>query len=51
MEIFGVEIERRSVLILMGVLGLIIVAVWLHSQAIGWGIPPSTSQPCAFCHG
>jgi len=50
MNVFGYEVSTRGVLIALGVLGLIAVSLWLHSQAIGWGMPPASTQPCMVCH-
>ena len=50
MNVFGYEMSTRSFMIALGILGLICVSLWLHSQAIGWGIPPASTQPCMVCH-
>jgi len=50
MKVLGVEVTTKNVILAAGVLGLILVAIIVHTQAIGWGIPASTTQPCMFCH-
>ncbi len=50
MKVLCYEVSRRSALIVLGFLGLIAVSIWLHSQAIWWGISPASTQPCAICH-
>jgi hypothetical protein len=50
MKALGMEVTTKNVIIAAGVLGLVLVAIIVHTQAIGWGIPPTTTQPCMFCH-
>jgi len=50
MKVLGTELTTKNVMITAGILGLVIVAVIVHVQAIGWGIPPTSTQPCMFCH-
>jgi len=50
MKVLGTELTTKNVIIIAGILGLIIVAIIVHTQAIGWGIPPTSTQPCMFCH-
>ena len=50
MKVLGTELTTKNVIISAGILGLVIVAVIVHTQAIGWGIPPGTTQPCMLCH-
>ncbi|MEE8355181.1 MAG: hypothetical protein V3S09_05075 [Candidatus Bathyarchaeia archaeon] len=50
MKVLGMELTTKNVMIAAGVLGLVLVAVIVHAQAISWGIPPASSQPCMICH-
>jgi hypothetical protein len=50
MKVLGIEVTTKNVIIAAGVLGLVLVAIIVHIQAIGWGIPPTTTQPCMICH-
>ena len=50
MKVLGTELTTKNLMITAGVLGLVIVAIIVHAQAIGWGIPPSTTRPCMLCH-
>jgi hypothetical protein len=50
MNVLGVELTTKNIMITAGVLGLVLVAIIVHAQAIGWGIPPASTQPCMICH-
>jgi hypothetical protein len=50
MNVLGVELTTKNVMIAGGVLGLVLVAIIVHAQAIGWGIPPASTQLCMICH-
>ena len=50
MKVLGTELTTKNLMLMGGVLGLVIVAIIVHAQAIGWGVPPTTTQPCMFCH-
>jgi hypothetical protein len=50
MKVLGLELTTKDIMITAGVLGLVIVVIIVHAQAIGWGIPPTTTQPCMICH-
>ena len=50
MKVLGMELTTKNIILTVGLLGLVIVAIIVHTQAIGWGIPPTTTQPCMICH-
>ena len=50
MKVLGTELTTKNLMITAGVLGLVIVPIIVHAQAVGWGIPASTTQPCMLCH-
>jgi hypothetical protein len=50
MKVLGTELTTKNLMITAGILGLVIVAVIVHTRAIGWSILPNTTQPCMFCH-
>ena len=50
MNVLGVELTTKNIMITAGVLGLVLVAIIVHAQAIGWGIPPASTQPCMVYH-
>ncbi len=50
MNVLGVELTTKNVILIAGALGLVLIAIIVHAQAIGWGIPPDSTQPCMFCH-
>jgi hypothetical protein len=50
MKVLGIEVTTKNVILVAGILGLVLVAIIVHTQAIGWGIPATTTQPCMVCH-
>ena len=50
MNVLGVELTTRNISLTVGVLGLILVAIIVHAQAVRWGIPANSTQPCMLCH-
>ena len=50
MNVLGVELTTKNIILTAGVLGLILVVIIVHAQAVGWGIPATSTQPCMLCH-
>lgn len=50
MNVLGVELTTKNILLTVGVLGLVLVAIIIHAQAIGWGMTTASTQPCMLCH-
>lgn len=49
MNVLGTEISSRDLILGIGVIGLILVSFWFHSQAMSMGYNLS-SIPCKICH-
>jgi hypothetical protein len=50
MNVLGVELTTKNIILTAGVLGLILVAIIVHAQAVGWEILATSTQPCMLCH-
>ena len=50
MKVLGLELTTKNIILTVGVLGLVLVAIIVHAQAVGWGISPDSTQLCMFCH-
>jgi hypothetical protein len=49
MNILGTELSSRDILLGLGLVSLVLLSLWFHSQAPGMGFTIS-SIPCTFCH-
>ena len=50
MNVLGVKLTTKNIIMTAAVLGLLLVTIIVHAQAIGWGIPPASTQPRMACH-
>ena len=49
MKILGTEISSRGIIMGAGLVGLILLSLWFHSEATSMGFTLS-SIPCNICH-